>query len=117
MLFAFDCFIVEQLKSNFYYNRIFLFITECDDGAFGQDCKGECHCLNQVACSKGNGACLSGVCANGWRGITCSTGTVYVDIRSYCTRGYPEVMSICLLCVSLCWNDYENYIKGNVIQF
>ena len=35
-----------------------------------------------------------------------------VHIRSYCTGAYPEVMSLCPLCVYSWWNDYENYIKG-----
>ena len=47
--------------------------TECDDGKFGQNCTKDCHCEDEVACSKTTGRCPSD-CLSGWVGDDCHTG-------------------------------------------
>lgn len=49
----------------------------CTTGWYGQNCSMECsdHCLDNDTCFHVNGTCLRG-CAPGYRGPTCSTGTL-----------------------------------------
>lgn len=49
----------------------------CTTGWYGQNCSMECsgHCLDNDACFNVNGTCLRG-CAPGYRGPTCSKGTL-----------------------------------------
>ena len=51
-----------------------LFLIACDDGTYGQECKGICgNCLEGNFCSHTNGTCLTG-CETGYFGDLCKTG-------------------------------------------
>ena len=49
-------------------------VTDCDNGTYGLDCKGECgHCLDNMTCNKIDGSCSMG-CVSGYSGKYCHSG-------------------------------------------
>lgn len=47
------------------------FVTACDVGLYGSNCKGKCgHCLKADSCSFNDGTCFGG-CMEGFTGDTC----------------------------------------------
>ena len=59
-----------------YYFRL----PECDGGTYGQNCMTSCHCLNDNPCDPINGSCPDNLCAPGWKGISCSKGSINLSI-------------------------------------
>ena len=63
------------------YNKtlldVHLFLVACDEGTYGQECKGICgNCLEGNSCSHTNGTCLHG-CGTGYFGDLCKTGKYF----------------------------------------
>ena len=49
-----------------------IYVTECDDGQFGENCVFTCGtCLNEFPCNKTTGLCDEG-CAPGYNGKYCT---------------------------------------------
>ena len=44
-----------------------IFIKECDEGTWGNECLNTCNCLSSTACDHVTGC----VCEVGWRGLLC----------------------------------------------
>jgi len=51
-----------------------MFFVACDEGTFGVECAGSCHCENDVPCDRFTGVCPASHCAPGWLGHRCQTG-------------------------------------------
>ena len=68
-----------------------LFVSSvCEDGKFGVNCTGTCHCLNGAAdCRKSDGLCRSFTCEWGWSGVP------YCQTRK---SGPPQYYSFTLVC-------------------
>lgn len=49
----------------------------CPDGTFGQNCREECHCKENMPCTNDHGIC-PGLCLDGWFGPQCNTGRLCV---------------------------------------
>lgn len=59
--------------------RKLIFVTACDVGFYGLNCKGTCgHCLKADNCSFTDGTCFGG-CMGGFTGDTCH-GKVHIYI-------------------------------------
>ena len=54
------------------HNIAIVFVV-CVSGTFGNNCFGNCHCVNQP-CDPEHGTCPDGACQRGYTGNTCSTG-------------------------------------------
>ena len=60
-----------------------LFLIACDEGTYGQECKGICgNCLEGNSCSHTNGTCLNG-CETGYFGDLCKTGKYIYTMKMF----------------------------------
>ena len=43
----------------------------CDEGTFGANCDGICHCTDGATCDPMTGLCSNSLCDMGWTGPNC----------------------------------------------
>ncbi len=67
---------------------IFLFISECRVGTYGQDCEHRCECENSAGCDPVLGDCI---CTPGWDGRRCDQGNCHhVDQKNKKKQGFTD---------------------------
>lgn len=60
-----------------FYNYL---TVECSAGQYGENCSSTCgRCLTEKVCHYVTGKCDEG-CSPGYKGPTCETGTICIDI-------------------------------------
>ena len=60
-------------ETSHFYGR-FEF-SACADNSWGIQCNQTCgRCATYHPCNKETGACLGGMCLDGWTGVNCDTG-------------------------------------------
>ena len=60
---------VQKMFDVYNYCDMYITISACPDGWYGQDCIHQCNCVNGASCDRKTGRCI---CSNGWRGIRCA---------------------------------------------